>query len=109
MNSETGENFAMKVLEKERVRQRSLEEQLKREVLTQVRVKHPNVVRLHYYFEDAHRIYCLLEFADKGTLFQLIKNLARGLPEDKTAKLFGDSAAGISYLHGLHVVHRDLK
>jgi len=109
VNKDTGEVFAMKVLEKDRVRQRSLEEQLKREVLTQVRVKHPNVVRLHYYFEDAHRIYCLLEFAERGTLFSLIKTVGRGLPEDKAARLFGESASGLHYLHGLHVVHRDLK
>lgn len=109
VNKDTGEVFAMKVLEKDRVRQRGLEEQLKREVLTQVRVKHQNVVRLHYYFEDAQRIYCLLEFADRGTMFSLIKTVGRGLPEDQAAKLFADTAAGLQYLHGLHVVHRDLK
>ena len=28
-----------------------MEEQVKREVLTQLKVKHRNLVRLHYYFE----------------------------------------------------------
>lgn len=109
VNTETGEVFAMKVLEKERVKRKRLEEQLKREVLTQIRVKHQNVVRLHYYFEDASKIYCLLEFAERGTLFSFMKSLGGGVREDQAAQLFGDSADGINYLHGLKIVHRDLK
>lgn len=109
VNEETGENFAMKVMEKERVVQRGLQEQLRREVLTQLRVRHANVVKLHYYFEDAASIYCLLEYADAGQLFAYLQKHPKGVPEPRAAQLFSDSASGLGYLHSLQVAHRDLK
>lgn len=110
VNVQSGEVFAMKLLEKARVRLKGLEEQLRREVLTQVKVQHPNVVRLHYYFEDAAKIYCLLEFADRGTLFEKLKRLGpKGLEENAAARHFKDTVSGIGYLHGINVAHRDLK
>jgi len=110
VNVDSDEVFAMKILEKARVRQKNLEEQLRREVLTQIRVKHANVVHLHYYFEDAAKIYCLLEFADGGTLFSKLKALGNvGLADEPAARLFRDTASGLAYLHSLRVVHRDMK
>ncbi|CAK0832202.1 unnamed protein product, partial [Prorocentrum cordatum] len=106
---DTGEVFAMKVLEKERVVRRGLQTQLRREVLTQLRVRHANVVRLHYYFEDAAKIYCLLEYADGGQLFAYLRQQRGCVPERQAAALFADTAAGLAYLHGLRVAHRDLK
>jgi len=108
INQETGEACAMKVLEKAQVLQLSMQAQLKREVLTQLRVKHRNLVRLHYYFEDASRIYCLLEFADRGHLFSYLKEHG-SLPEPRAASFFRDTACGLDYLHGLSIAHRDLK
>eukprot|EP00419_Tripos_fusus_P004447 CAMPEP_0172696160 /NCGR_PEP_ID=MMETSP1074-20121228/27859_1 /TAXON_ID=2916 /ORGANISM="Ceratium fusus, Strain PA161109" /LENGTH=492 /DNA_ID=CAMNT_0013516865 /DNA_START=67 /DNA_END=1541 /DNA_ORIENTATION=+ len=109
VNEETGEVFAMKVMEKEKVVQRGLQEQLRREVLTQLRVRHANVVKLHYYFEDAASIYCLLEYADAGQLFAYLQKHPKGVPEPRAAQLFADSASGLGYLHSLRVAHRDLK
>jgi len=109
VNEETGEIFAMKVMEKEKVVQRGLQEQLRREVLTQLRVRHANVVKLHYYFEDAASIYCLLEYADAGQLFAYLQKHPKGVPEPRAAQLFADSASGLGYLHSLRVAHRDLK
>merc|ERR1719330_1475715 len=99
----------MKVMEKKKVVEHELQEQLKREVLTQLRARHPNIVRMHYYFEDATRVHCLLEYADKGHLFAFLRQFPNGLPEPKAAPLFADSAHGLAYLHGLGIAHRDVK
>ncbi|CAE8586086.1 unnamed protein product [Polarella glacialis] len=108
VHQDTGHIFAMKIMDKEQVVQRGLQVQLKREVLTQLKVKHINLVRLHYYFEEETRIYCLLEFADRGQLFAYLR--AEGiLPEPRAASLFSDTASGLAYLHSLRIVHRDLK
>jgi len=109
VNEETGEIFAMKVMEKQRVVRGGLQEQLKREVLTQLRVGHANVVKLHYYFEDRASIYCLLEYADAGQLFAYLQKYPKGITETRAAQFFSDSAFGVGYLHSLQVVHRDLK
>ena len=106
-NAENGNVYAMKVIEKARVIEKSMGEQVKREVLTQLKVKHRNLVKLHYYFEDAAKIYCLLEFADRGQLFAYLK--AGPLSEPQAASFFLDTARGIDYLHTLRIAHRDLK
>ena len=107
INSENGNVYAMKVIEKARVIEKNMGEQVKREVLTQLKVKHKNLVRLHYYFEDSAKIYCLLEFADKGQLFAYLR--AGPLSEPRAASFFFDTARGIDYLHTLRIAHRDLK
>ncbi|CAE7279470.1 ark1 [Symbiodinium necroappetens] len=109
VNSTNGGVYAMKTIEKARVIEKDMGEQVKREVLTQLKVKHKNLVRLHYYFEDAARIYCLLEFADQGQLFAYLKAEKRPLPEPRAASFFFDTARGIDYLHSLRIAHRDLK
>eukprot|EP00927_Polykrikos_kofoidii_P011926 TRINITY_DN15102_c0_g1_i1.p1 TRINITY_DN15102_c0_g1~~TRINITY_DN15102_c0_g1_i1.p1 ORF type:complete len:646 (+),score=112.75 TRINITY_DN15102_c0_g1_i1:37-1938(+) len=107
---DTGDPFAMKVLDKQHIVERNLQEQLKREVLIQLRVNHANVLRMHYYFEDTSRIYCLLEFADGGQLFRYLKQHEGGrVPQARAASFFADVARGVEYLHGERIVHRDLK
>ncbi|CAJ1334992.1 unnamed protein product [Effrenium voratum] len=108
VNTETGQVFAMKIIEKNKVIEKSMEEQVKREVLTQLKVKHRNLVRLHYYFEDSSQIYCLLEYADRGQLFAYLKTTG-AQPEPMAARFFLDTGSGVAYLHQLRVAHRDLK
>ena len=43
--------------EKAKVIQRAMEEQVKREVVTQLMVKHKNLVQLHYYFEASLKFF----------------------------------------------------
>eukprot|EP00971_Amphidinium_carterae_P119576 2368946-Amphidinium_carterae.1 len=51
----TGELYAMKVIPKKKVREHNMTEYLYREVKIQAKLRHPNVLRLHFYFEDAEK------------------------------------------------------
>ncbi|XP_011014835.1 PREDICTED: CBL-interacting serine/threonine-protein kinase 1-like [Populus euphratica] len=46
-NIETGQPFAVKILEKNRIIDLKITDQIKREIATLKLLKHPNVVRLH--------------------------------------------------------------
>ncbi|KAJ6313726.1 hypothetical protein OIU76_010805 [Salix suchowensis] len=46
-NIETGQPFAVKILEKNRIIELKITDQIKREIATLKLLKHPNVVRLH--------------------------------------------------------------
>jgi serine/threonine protein kinase len=38
------------------------------------RINHENIVRLYTYFERENTVYLLLEYAEKGNLFYIIRN-----------------------------------
>lgn len=108
LHKKTNEHFAMKVINKKKVLEHQMTAYLMREVKTQLRLRHPNILRLHYYFEDAEKVYLLLEFVAGGTLFSLLRKRGH-LPESEAAVVFTDVAKALVYLHKHGIVHRDLK
>lgn len=63
---------------KQRIVEHEMTAYLFREVKTQIQMRHPNIVRLYYYFEDAKDVLLLLEYADGGSLFSMMRR--RTLP-----------------------------
>lgn len=105
---QTGEIFAMKDIPKADVKKNELEKYLAREIKTQIRLKHPNIIRLHYYFEDREALHLLLEFAPLGSLYGMLRS-GGALPEAACATIFVDVGSALDHLHGRGIVHRDLK
>jgi len=104
----TAEVFAMKVIPKAKVLEHKMIDYLARELKTQFRIKHPNILRLHYYFEDAQQVHVLLEYASGGTLFALMRKTGR-LAEPDSARFFANIAGALNHLHSHGVIHRDVK
>jgi len=108
VHKRTAEIFAMKEVPKKKVLEHKMTEYLEREVKTQVSLRHPNVLRLHYWFEDSEKVHLLLEYATNGSLFHRLRKRGR-LPEYEAAPIFVDVAKALDFLHKRGVVHRDLK
>ncbi|CAK0833874.1 unnamed protein product, partial [Prorocentrum cordatum] len=115
----TGEVFAMKAMSMAQILDLNLRGNVEREISTQRKARHPNILRLFEYFEDQESIYLLLEYAPNGSLLDLLKDCRRaavaaqseqlGLPETPSAVFFRDVAGALQFLHCSCVVHRDLK
>ncbi|KAI3423319.1 Non-specific serine/threonine protein kinase [Psidium guajava] len=105
---ESGQGFAVKIIEKGKIVHLKITDQIKREIGTLKLLKHPNVVRLREVLASKTKIYMVLEYATGGELFDRIASRGR-LPETEGRKLFQQLIDGVSYCHDKGVFHRDLK
>ncbi|XP_054807599.1 CBL-interacting serine/threonine-protein kinase 1 [Prosopis cineraria] len=107
-NTDSGLPFAVKILEKRKIIDLNITNQIKREIATLKLLKHPNVVRLHEVLASKTKIYMVLECVTGGELFDRIASKGK-LPEAEGRKLFQQLIDGVSYCHDKGVFHRDLK
>ncbi|XP_020600309.1 CBL-interacting protein kinase 23-like [Phalaenopsis equestris] len=107
-NVETGENVAIKILNKENVLRHKMIGQIKREISTMKLIKHPNVIRMYEVMASKAKIYIVLEFVTGGELFDKIASRGR-MKEDEARKYFQQLINAVDYCHSRGVFHRDLK
>ncbi|TXG71501.1 hypothetical protein EZV62_000080 [Acer yangbiense] len=107
-NLDSGQSFAVKILEKNRIIDLKITDQIKREIATLKLLKHPNVVRLHEVLASKSKIYMVLEYVTGGELFDRIASKGK-LSQAHGRKIFQQLIDGVSYCHNKGIFHRDLK
>ncbi|XP_071722310.1 CBL-interacting serine/threonine-protein kinase 24-like [Rutidosis leptorrhynchoides] len=107
-NTETGENVAIKVMDKATILKNRMVDQIKREISIMKIVRHPNIVRLHEVLASPAKIYIVLEFVSGGELYDQIVHQRR-LPEHKARRYFQQLIDAVAHCHKKGVYHRDLK
>jgi len=86
------------------------QDNLDREIAIWQRLRHPNIVRMLEVLDTEAATYIVCEFADGGSLFQLLQKHPQGLPEKVAWAIFKQVAEGVRYLHeDVAVCHGDLK
>ena len=104
---QTGEEFAIKVLNKEKIKIKMKNSVFKEnEIIT--KFNHVNVIFVFDIIEDEENYYIVMEFCKSGELFDYIVDRQR-LEEDEAAIFFYQLINGVEYIHSLGVAHRDLK
>lgn len=106
-NLKTGQNVAIKVIDKEKVLKVGLIDQIKREISVMRLVRHPNIVELYEVMASKTKIYFAMEYVKGGELFN--KLLKGKLKEDVTRKYFQQLIQAVDFCHSRGVYHRDLK
>ena len=69
---------------------------------------HPNIIQLYGRIETKQGIILVLEYADNGNLFCMLKKNIK-LREIKAYHYFANICEGIRYLHEKNLIHRDIK
>lgn len=60
----TANHYALKMIRKAQIHQLKMVDQIKNEIEIMQILQHPNIVKLHTYFEDPTNIYLLMELAE---------------------------------------------
>ncbi|CAI5972102.1 unnamed protein product [Closterium sp. NIES-64] len=105
---ESGRRVAIKVMDKDRILQHRMADQIKREVSIMKMVRHPNIVQLIEVLASRNKIFMVLEFAAGGELFDRIVYRGR-LAEIEARRYFQQLVDAVDCCHAKGVCHRDLK
>ena len=105
----SGAVVAIKVLSKADARRQGMQARVVSEVAVHSSLSHNNVAKLLDFFEDARRVFLVLDCASGGDVFRLVSKLGRlslGAARHFTRQLL----CALKYLHDdANVMHRDLK
>lgn len=104
------EDYAMKSMDKEQLKKEHYLEEAEREIrlLEGPLANHPNIVKLICKFEDEHRLYLILEFAEHGDVFHVLEKLGTVGP-DYARFVAAETALALEHVHGQGLMHLDLK
>ena len=105
----TGVVYALKTLDKKLVKVDKLET-LRQEIRIMAQLDHPNILRLHEYFENQESIFLVLELCTGGELLDRLQRQAEHHYTERTAcELVHTMLSAVRYCHEHNIVHRDLK
>lgn len=101
--------FALKELEKEHILKYGKQNAVIREKdILEMVCEHKNIISLECTFQDEDNLYFLLEFAEKGSLISLIKNVDT-IPIETVRYMVAEIVLALEHLHSQNISHRDLK
>lgn len=84
-----------------------LKECLQREIHTLFKIRHKNVVELYDSVETPDKVYLITEFCCGGELRHWNKSIDHS--DQEKLSIFKQLVQGITHLHEMHLVHRDIK
>ena len=100
IHRQTKIKYALKTLDKLKVKDESNLLKLKNEIRIMALLGHPNIVRLHEYFETPDKIYLVMELCGGGELLQHLhlQHLSK-FPERTACRLVRGILGAIRYCH----------
>ena len=107
-DKKTKEKVAIKILEKKKILNKDDEIRVKKEIEILKKSNHINVIRAKKILEDSENIYIIMEYCEKGELFDHIVDEVC-LDGKEASYYFYQLINGLESLHKNGIVHRDLK
>ncbi|XP_058085361.1 CBL-interacting serine/threonine-protein kinase 4-like [Magnolia sinica] len=103
-----GATVAVKVIDKCKIKNTTMEPRIVREVSAMHRLSHPNIIKLHEVMATKSKIYLVMEHASGGDLFSQIMQHGP-LSEPIARRYFQQLVSALHFCHSNGVAHRDVK
>uniref|UniRef100_A0A1Q3FX01 Serine/threonine-protein kinase PLK4 n=1 Tax=Culex tarsalis TaxID=7177 RepID=A0A1Q3FX01_CULTA len=104
----TGISVAIKMIDKKLMQSSGMANRVRQEVSIHSRLKHPSILELYTFFEDANFVYLVLELAENGELQRYLRDTKKTFNEYEAATVLKQVVDGLLYLHSHHILHRDM-
>jgi len=102
-----GEYFALKVLIKQVVKDKDQVEHTMAERKVMEQITHPFLMKLHYAFQNASRLYFVMDYLPGGEIFFHLSR--KKFDSAKVRFYISQIILGIGHLHANNIIYRDLK
>ena len=102
----TNEKVAVKILEKDKIKDSSDVERVSREIKILKQVSNPNIVKLYEIIETQKQLYLIMEYASGGELFDYIVARTR-LKEQQACLFLQQILSGVEYLQLIREQHKN--
>ena len=110
LHTKLRKKFAIKVIEVDLEKTDGKEGQnIKREIAVHKRIHHPYVIKFHSYEHWDNKVFLILEYAEKGNLFNFLKKLKSPMKDDEIWEMYRKICEGVLAIHENGIVHWDLK
>ena len=74
-----------------------------------IKIQHPNIVQIHYAFQNRQRLYLVVDFMSGGELYHQLKGVGR-FSESQARFICAEISLALAYLHDEEdMAYRDLK
>ncbi|EFJ24233.1 hypothetical protein SELMODRAFT_414787 [Selaginella moellendorffii] len=101
---------AIKVMSRRNIIEGGMREKVAREVRTMALLRHPHIVRLYEVFETPRDVLIVMEYAERGDLYEyLLVQRNQRLEEAEARWFFQQLITGVEYCHSKSAIHRDIK
>ena len=105
----TGSVYAIKIYKKEIIKRHELEEKFIHDIKVQLKMNHPNIVKLYGFFDDSVNFYMIFEFMESGNLSKTIEEKGGKMSETQIYRKLFEINDALLYLHEQNLIHRDIK
>ncbi|XP_053209745.1 5'-AMP-activated protein kinase catalytic subunit alpha-2-like [Panonychus citri] len=104
----TGHKVAVKILNREKIKNLDVVGKIRREIQNLKLFRHPHIIKLYQVISTPSDIFMVMEYVSGGELFEYIVKHGK-LKESEARRFFQQIISGVDYCHRHMVVHRDLK
>ena len=102
----TNKQYLIKTIEKNEIKKKNLKKMIKKELKIQKLIKHKNILKIKYFFENQKNVYITFENAKNGSLFNYLKK--NTISENILKKIFFEITNLLYLLSKLNIIHGNL-